>query len=50
MASTSAMNLLSIPRNEDFRLGNLKESMFRGAEDATKNIKIAGRYDPVIIL
>jgi hypothetical protein len=48
MASTSAMNLLSIPRNSDFRLADLKESMFRGAEDATKNIKIAGHYDPVL--
>jgi hypothetical protein len=50
MASTIAMNLLSIPQSPDFRLGDLKESIFVGAENATKNLKIAGQFDPVKFL
>jgi hypothetical protein len=47
MASSSAMNLLSIPQNPDFKIGDLKESIFEGAENVTKNFKLVAQYDAV---
>jgi hypothetical protein len=46
-ASTGGQNLLGITRNLDLKLGDLNESIFVGAENSTKNMKIAGIYDPV---
>jgi hypothetical protein len=50
MASASAMNALGIPKNPDYKLSDLKESIFLDAENETRNMKTVGQYDPVIIL
>jgi hypothetical protein len=42
-----AANVLAIPERREANLSELNKPLFAGAEDATKNIKIASQFDPV---
>jgi uncharacterized membrane protein SpoIIM required for sporulation len=50
MAFSVTVNLLAIPERRDTNLviSELNKELFAGAEDVTKNMKIAQKYDPVI--